>query len=127
MTWRETRAAGRGVVQDTFKVRALYLGPLPYDSNSGGAPEINVRVHNSEKALGISPPIADNIEPTPKLIFWVADLVTLGITLAVKSVVSVEAGEAYRIGVVHPADRETITCDVTKLSAGQSAGLPVPE
>lgn len=128
MTWRETRAAGRAVVHDTFKVAALFLASFPFDSNSGEhPPTIKVRVHNTEKALGINPQQADDIEPQPKLVFWVDDLVTAGVTLANKAVISVETGEAYRIGVIHPQDRETITCDVVKLTAAQASGLPVPE
>ena len=111
-----------------MKVAALYISPFPYDSNSGEhPPEIECRIHNSEKALGILPAGADSLEPTPKIIFWVANLEAEGVTLTKNAVVSVEAGEAYRIALIHPTDRETITCDVTKLDEEDTAYLPVPE
>ncbi len=128
MTWREIRASARAQVQDTFKVRALYLTTIPYDSNSGVVvPEIECRIHNSEKALGINPQLAEDVEPQPKIIFWVANLEAAGVTLARLGVVSVEDGEAYRVMVIHPQDRETITADVVPLTAAQLIDLPVPE
>ncbi len=43
------------------------------------------------------------------------------------AIVSVEAGEAYRIENTHPAHDITILADVTKLTPAEAAGLPIPE
>lgn len=43
------------------------------------------------------------------------------------AIVSVEPGEAYRVGDVEPADDEFIHAHVTPMSATDAAGLPVPE
>lgn len=48
-------------------------------------------------------------------------------TLMRGSIVSVEAGEAYRIATTEPANDETITADVVPLSAEEADGLPLPE
>lgn len=43
------------------------------------------------------------------------------------AVVSVEAGEAYRIDHLYPVDGEYQTARVVVLPASEAAGLPVPE
>lgn len=59
----------------------------------------------------------------PKLVFITDDAPPV---IRVQAVVSVGVGEAYRIALVHPAHGITITAEVTKLSATEAAGLPVP-
>lgn len=45
----------------------------------------------------------------------------------VNGIVSVEAGEAYRIEFLYPADDEWQTARVVPLSTAEATGLPVPE
>jgi hypothetical protein len=55
------------------------------------------------------------------------DLAEFSAPLRVQTaVVSVEAGEAYRIDHLYPADLGYQTARVTRLSASEAAGLPVP-
>lgn len=46
--------------------------------------------------------------------------------LRINSVVSVEAGEAYRIEFWYPRDDEYVTARVTPLPEGEADGLPLP-
>lgn len=46
--------------------------------------------------------------------------------LRAKAIVSVEAGEAYRIDHLYPADDGFQTARVVRLTAAEAAGLPVP-
>lgn len=46
--------------------------------------------------------------------------------LRVNAVVSVEAGEAYRIEFWYPRDDEFVTARVTLLPEGEAEGLPLP-
>ena len=46
--------------------------------------------------------------------------------LRVKSVVSVEAGEAYRVEFWYPVDDQFVTARVTPLLEADAEGLPVP-
>jgi len=114
-----------------MRVAAYYLASIPYDSNSGTPPEVQIRVHTSEKALGdqagTSLNSAERIEQIPKVICWVADLAAAGVTLARNAVFSVEAGEAWQIDHIEPRDRETITVHCSPLDAEDSAGLPYPD
>lgn len=46
--------------------------------------------------------------------------------LRVRAVVSIEAGEAYRIDHLYPVDDQFQTARVVRLTAAEAAGLPVP-
>ena len=133
MGWRETKAAAREAVHDTMKVPVILLASLSSldDSNSAGITQCTARIHNSEKALGdqagTSLNSAERFEPTPRGIFWRQELTDLGITLSRNMVISVTEGEAYNIDVVHPHDNETISVELSRLDAEDSAGLPLPE
>ena len=66
---------------------------------------------------------AEREEAKPKLIFS-TDEITF---VRNGAIVSVEAGEAYRVELAHPADDTSITADVTRLSASEAASLPIPD
>ena len=130
MGWRDTKSAARAKVHETMKVPAILIAALPYDSNSGNLGQFNVRVHEKQTALGdqagTSLNSAERFEVIPKIIFWRADLIDASIALTRNMVVSVSEGEAYNIDAVKPHDQETITVEVTRLDAEDSADLPLP-
>ena len=142
MGWRDIKRGARETVHQTMKVRAVYLadGTPGNDSNSGsfsgstsGAhdlPVVEVRIHEKGTNLGdqagTSLNSAERFDAIPKVIFWRQQLLDLAITLSRNAIISVSAGEAYNIEVVKPHDQETITVEVTRLSAADAAGLPLP-
>lgn len=135
MTWRDTKRTARSTVHQTMKVRCIYLaqGIVP-DSNSESGfefTELEIRVHEHQTKLGdqagTSLNSAERFEPDPRLIFWKAELEAKNITLKRNDVVSVSAGEAYRLGPTKPHDQETITVPVTRLAVAETANLPIPE
>lgn len=127
--WRGIKRAARRIVHQTMEVPALLLL-----SNGSGPPtgfvtgEVTVRVHTKEKLLGdlkgTNFHYAEAHEEIPKIVFLIAQLTG---PLERGQIVSVEAGEAYRIDTIMPADDITVTAQVTVLSAAQTSGLPVPE
>lgn len=131
-SWRDIKAEGREVVHTELKIPCRYIAELPYDSNSSpdDPPTVGVRLLLNDKKVGAQPGqnngSAERFEPVPKAIFWRAELDDLGITIARNAVISVVTGEAYTIDFLHPHDVETITAEVTRLDATDSAGLPVP-
>ncbi len=139
MGWRDIKAKARAVTHTTFKVACLYIDrdAFPLDSNSASNsgdvtyPQLDIRVHENQTKLGdqagTSLNSAERFEAIPQVIFWRADLLAIPLKLKRGSILSVAAGEAYRIDVVEPNDQETIKCRITRLSANEAAGLPLPE
>lgn len=135
MGWRDIKAKARETVHQTMKVRCVYLATgAPPDSNSAsgdGLPELDVRIHEHQTEAGdqagTSLNSAQRFTVDPQAIFWRADLIAAGITLVRNAVISVSDGEAYRLGPVQPHDQETISVPITRLTASQAAGLPLPE
>lgn len=64
---------------------------------------------------------AERVEPEDRLRFDLSDL-----TPRRTAIVSVEAGEAYRIEFLYPVDAGYQTARVTALPATDTTGLPVP-
>jgi len=129
MGWRETKAAMRATVHDTFKIPAVLVSALPIDSNTEQL-EIQFRLHARQSELGVQPGtnygMAERVEVDPYVVFWRADLTAATWELARGNILSVSDGEAYHIEVVEPHDIETIKCRVTRLDAEDTAGLPLP-
>src|SRR5688500_16180295 len=127
MSLREIKAKARRDLHEAMRVPALYLPewPIPEGEELDPIPR-HVRVHTKFNALGdvagTNFNYAETLETTPKLVFWREEL-----NPSEHGVVSVELGEAYRIGPVEPKDGLTITVTVTPLPASQAVGLPVPE
>ena len=103
--------------------------PALYIAAPGAQPvACTVRTHDRIEAQGALPASSMNgfaqiQESVPKLIFIADDApdpIRRGAT------VSVEAGEAYRIDHVEPPHDITVTAKVTKLTAGEAMGLPLP-
>lgn len=120
---REAMRRGRRDLHREMSVPALYI-PVP---NATPIPT-TVRTHDlpnaNGKPGGRDDGYAQNADAKPRLIFLADDAPAL---IRVNAIVSVEPGEAYRIQFVHPAHGITITADVTKLTAAEAQGLPVPD
>lgn len=67
---------------------------------------------------------AQREDTAPRILFYRDQL---PFKLCRNAIVSVELGEAYRIGTAEPVNDETITADVVPMSAEEAAGLPLPE
>ncbi len=115
--FREIKRTMRRDVHQEMSVPALYL-PAP------NAPGIDcaVRVHrrsdmpnfNDEAVMAFT---EDRIR------FLRSELPTV---LRQNSIVSVEAGEAYRVEFWYPKDDQYITARVVPMTEAEAAGLPVP-
>lgn len=120
--FRDIKREGRRDVHRELQVPALYIAA------PGATPVgVTVRVHTKFDALGNQKGTnfhsAEMIERQPQIVFMRSE----GVVPARNAIVSVEPGEAYRIGPVSPPDDITITAIVTALTAAEAAGLPVPE
>lgn len=119
---REALRRGRRDLHREMSVPALYIPvpnatPIPCTVRPQDLPTAN------GKPGGADAGYAQQSDAKPRLIFITDDAPVM---IRVNAVVSVEPGEAYRISFVHPAHGITITADVTRLSATDAAGLPVP-
>lgn len=135
MTLRDIKAAARAALHTEMKVQALYLVKNPLYVTPVVDPDIpeyietpvGVRVHDSFKALGdmkgTNFHFAEAMESMPRIVFWREEFSAI----ERGAIISVEAGEAYKIDSVEPPDGLTITAPCTRLSAAQAAGLPLYE
>lgn len=124
--FRDIKRRARRDLHQRMRVPALYI------ATPGATPKaVHVRVHTkfedsgdfSERDIGN----ALRHDKAPRLIFMIDELVAQGAyPLARNAIVSVEPGEAYRIGATEPPDDITITADVSPVPAAQTTGLPVP-
>lgn len=120
---RQALRQGRRDLHREMSVPALYIAstgvtPLP----------CTVRPHDKQEAhgalAGSSVNGAAQIQDiAPRLIFMTDDAPA---HIRRGAIVSVEAGEAYRIELVQPQHGVTITAEVVRLTAADAAGLPLP-
>lgn len=124
--WRDIRRAMRRDVHATMGVPALYLhapgaDPLP----------INVRGPHNKRPVSTGskpgdPGWAEREDTQPALILMRED-VPADLIFRRNGIFSVELGEAYRVGTVHPWDDNELKIEVTPLTADEAEGLPLPE
>lgn len=136
-SWRDVKAEARRVVHDTMRIPFAFYpaGELPSDSNSTSeaaiAPVVYGRLHLSDRALGDQAGTnlnsAEAVEPTPKIIFWLAELAEKNIVIHRNDVFCVAPGEAYEIDHVEPHDVETVTAKVTRMRGASAAPFLPPE
>lgn len=125
MGWREQKRAAKDIVHDTMHYPALYLPtfPLPTDVEPTAC---TVRIHTKWGALGdqkgVSFDYATREDVQPKIIFRLSE-----VTPARKGIVSVAAGEAYRIDVLEEPDDQYQTAVVVRMPTDQTTDLPLPE
>lgn len=124
-TWRDHKRRARRDIHFSMGVPALLLVG---DQVVEGGP-FTVRGPHTKRAITVGQDAdgggwAEREETAPRMIFWRDEL---PIKLTRDVIVSVEPGEAYRIGSVEPPNDQTISAEVIALSAEKAAGLPVPE
>lgn len=121
-SFRDIKRKARRDLHSVMRVPALYIAtptddPVP----------VFVRVHQSFNALGdvkgTNLSYAERQEITPRIVLM-RDEVDAPVRDAV---ISVEAGEAYRIDHVLPADDISVTVEVIKMKTSETTGLPLPE
>lgn len=120
---RDLMRDARRDIHSEWMVAALYI-PVP-----GATPvPCNVRVHRKTQDpmtgdLSSMDGAAKSAVPEDRVIFYLPELPAIRRTNAI---VSVEAGEAYKIEFLYPPRDEWQTARVTPLSAADANGLPVP-
>lgn len=124
MSIRDIKRSARRDLHREMAVPALYLVP---DGDGWLAPvPCTVRLHTKFQALGDAKGTnfhyAEREEETPKAVLLRDDVSapTRG------CVISVEAGEAYRIDHAAEPDDEFVTVTILRLAAEEAVGLPVP-
>lgn len=121
MSIRDIKRKARRDLHQAMSVPALYI------AYTGAEPvPCTVRVHTHTAPVGQLAGFAgaaERLETAPKLRFDRSEVAAPART----AIVSVEPGEAYRISNPHPADDAFVFADVTRLSAAEATGLPVPE
>ena len=121
--FREEKRRMRRDLHLEMSVPALYI-PVP---NATPVPcTVRLWLKSEGSMLGdaraSSLTAADRAEPEDRIRFDRGELMLLRNS----AVVSVEAGEAYRLDFVYPADDQFQTARVVRLSAAEAADLPVP-
>lgn len=121
-SFREHKRKSRGVLHERHAVPALYI-PVP-DADPVAC---TVRVWlKSDEMTGASDQdgSAQRTNTEDQLRFRLSQFEA---SLRSRTgIVSVEAGEAYRIEFLYPVDLGYQTARVTRLSAAEAAGLPLP-
>lgn len=115
------REKARGDLHRLAQVPALYIetegaDPLP----------VGVRVHKSASKIGHMPGMegVEMRDLTPRIIFLIRDVPMP----RRNAIVSIAAGEAYRVGETLPRENNTdIAASVAPLTAAQAADLPLPD
>ena len=126
MAFRDIKRQARRDLHNTLKVAALYFRD-DADGEILGAPQlVHVRVHTKWELAGdmagTNLSYAEIQEVAPRIVFMI-DEVAAPVRNAV---VSIAAGEAYRLDNIQPADDITITADATRIPLARTVGLPVP-
>ncbi len=120
--FRDIKRQARRDLHEELEVAAFYIA----EPDADPVP-VTVRVHTSFAALGNQKGTnfnsAEMIDRQPQIIF----MRDQGVIPRRNAIVSVEVGEAYKIGVVQPPDDLTIKADITPVPKSETVGLPVPE
>ncbi len=119
---RTLKRRARRDLHNALLVPALYLlGDSPWVD----PPLIHVRLHVKFNDVGdlqgTNFHFATRQEVTPKIVFDLGEIDPVG-----GAIISIEAGEAYRVDNLMPPDDQFVTAEVIRLSARQAQGLPVP-
>lgn len=122
--WRDHKRQMRRDVHQEMCVPALYIHAL------GATPwPLTIRGPHNKRPLSVgnlpgSDGWAEREDAQPRLVFMRAELPE---AFRVGAIISVEAGEAYRLGVMLKPDDIVQVVEVTQLDETEAAGLPLPE
>ena len=126
MSLADVKALARQPLHD-FMARAAVLHS-PTDVVVGN---ITARLHDASKKVGdlagTNLSYAEQMERPTTLVLWLAQIEDLGYTLKRHCTVVFGTEEGFRIAVVHPADNQTVTVEVTPMSATDLAGKTLPD
>lgn len=128
-TLREIKRQARRDLHQHLLVPAVYLVPVAPEDEEDEVTYteqvVTVRIHTKFDALGDLKGVgyAERQDTVPKILFMREQIDKP----ARHCIVSVEPGEAYRIDNVLPADDITVMAEVTKLTAAEADGLPLPD
>lgn len=125
---RDIKRKARRDLHERAKVAALYIAPTP---DAVPVP-LNVRIHAKWDATTMDSGTGNGTlvarqNVFPKILFILDELAAAGVTLRKKGVISVEAGEAYKLDDAEPVDGISQSWFVVALRAAEAEGLPVPE
>ena len=126
--WRQHKRNMRRGVHEHMGVPALYLHtpeatPWP----------LTIRGPHNKRPLPTgdlpgSEGWAEREDTQPRLVFWREELPAApDAPMRMGGIISVEAGEAYRLGIAHPVDDVVQVWEVTPLDAEEATGLPLPD
>lgn len=124
---RDIKRKARRDLHCHMRVPVLYLAPV-----SGATPVLlHVRLHTKWDAATMdggsgNGTMVSRQSVFPKILFMLDELEAHGVRLRKKGVISVEAGEAYRLDNDEPVDDISQSWIVVALRPEESAGLPVP-
>lgn len=126
-SFRDIKRRARQDLHRHMFVPALYLVPGEVSGTYEEQIPCNVRVHTHFTShgdlKGTNFHYAERRDTDPEIVFM-RDEVMLP---ARNAIVSIVAGEAYRIGDAHPSDDITITVSAARLRQADTVGLPIPE
>lgn len=130
LNWREQKRKMRRTLHGHMGTPALFLLRI----NATEAALITIRGPHTKRPTMMGNLIQDaswgeRAESNPKLILDRSELVTQDITEDIlnQAIISVEAGEAYRITNVLPHDDEWVQVEVVPLRPDECEGLVVPD
>lgn len=120
-SWRDIKRTMRRDLHSIMQIAALYI------PETGDPVPVNVRLHYKLDEVGdlkgTNFHYAERENMVPQILFMLdefADAKRGG-------VVSIEAGEAYKIDHMELPDDISVKAHVTRLTAAQAVGLPLPE
>ena len=120
-SFRDIKRNARRDLHREMRVPAFYLS-----APDAEPVRVNVRVHTKFEALGDQKGTnfnsAEMIERQPMILFMRDEIAQP----KRGAIVSVEPGEAYRLGVSSPPDDISVSVAVTALTPSEAQGLPVP-
>lgn len=126
---RAIRRKARRDLHNALQVPALYV-PL-----TGDPTLLHVRDHTKFRVNAIEGAVrsgngqmVDRQEMAPSIIFMRSELADLSVTLVKGGIISIEAGEAYRLANAEAPDDITVKWFVTAITnVEQLEALPLPE
>lgn len=123
---RDIKRKARRDLHQHMQIPALYIAP-------GAEPVLlHVRVHTKWDATTMDSgsgngTLVSRQSIMPKILFMLDEVAAQGARLTRKGIVSVEAGEAYRLDNDEPEDDISVSYIVTALRKSETEGLPVPD